>query len=129
MSLTNEQLQIFIHKIDALSPFTDKFRSLTASSTGELIKTGTGRLYRVNVINTAASIIYLKFYDKATVGLSTDTPFYTMSVPSGAGINVVNSFVVPDYFGGGLSVRCVTDVADSGTTNPATSPILEVRFI
>jgi hypothetical protein len=126
--LSAEQFSSLSNSISGLKPFLYRFRSLTTSTTGELINVGSTRLYRLNIVNTAASIIYVKLYDKATIPLSTDTPICTFAVASGVGINVVHNFVAPDIFSAGLGVRCVTGSADNDVASPATSPILEVRF-
>ena len=34
---------------------------------------------------------------------------------------------LPYYFGTAISVRCVTEAADNGTTEPATTPIIELE--
>lgn len=129
MPLTSEsEVRLLTEIRNILIKFLDKARIVNATTTGQLIKAGYGKIGRINIVNTAASIIYVKFYDKATAGASTDTPMLTLPLASGIGIGVTHSFVVPVSYGLGLSVRCVTGIADNDTTNAATSPIIEIEY-
>lgn len=126
--MLDQDLRTFITLIEGIVPRNgSKFRSLTSSDTGEVVKTGTGAIGRINIVNNVASIVYVKFYDKATAAASTDTPFLTIPVASGIGIGVTHSFVGTNGFTTGLSTRCVTGIADNDATSPATKPILEIE--
>ncbi len=127
LSVTTDAVLVHGGATTSATGAVTKFRSLTCSATGEVVKNGTGNLYRYNIINLDAGIVYLKFYDKATAATSADTPFYVASVPAGVGSRVSDEFTVPDNFANGLSVRCVTTLPDNGNTSP-TAPIVEIRF-
>jgi hypothetical protein len=100
-------------------------RDLTSSATGVILKANATRLGRVNIVNTSAAIIYVKFYDQATAPTSASTPIFVLQVAATGTVNY--SYIVPKYFSTGLSVRSVTGVADNDNTGAATSPIIELE--
>ena len=105
-----------------------KFRSTTQGNTGTSISTSPGNLYRFNIVNTDTGIIYVKFYDKASAATSADTPFLTITVPAGVGSAVAEDYIIPDNFLLGLSIRCVTGVADNANTAPTNKPLIAIRY-
>ena len=69
--------------------------ALATSNTSTSLKASAGNIYEIDVFNTAAYTVFLKFYNKAsapTVG--TDTPIWTIPIAAGTGYS--NSFA----FGG-----------------------------
>lgn len=105
-----------------------KFRSITCSNTGEVIKASAGNIFRFNIVNRDASSIVVKLYNKATAATSADTPVYTIVVPGGDKSGSADEFYLRNTFTTGMSVRCVTESADAGTTSPGTSPIVEIDY-
>lgn len=106
-----------------------KFRSITGSNTGEVIKASTGNYYKIRVVNRALTIIIIKIYDKATAATSADTPFITFTCAAGDGSSFGDEYIIPSNFANGLGFRCVTGTADNDTTSPTTSPIVEIAYL
>lgn len=92
------------------------FSVLSATATGTTTLTQQSRLYAVTVsAQHATTDFWVKLYDKATAATQSDTPVQRIFVNAQS--------TVPIFFGGnglkltnGLSIRCVTEAADSGTT-------------
>lgn len=105
-----------------------KFRSLTQSTTGQMVKSSSGNLYTINIINLVATVTYLKFYDKATAASNADTPIWTVAVPATVGASVTQIFNLPINFASGISIRVTSDSADNGNTPAGTLPILELEY-
>lgn len=102
-----------------------KFRSLTVSNTGEVVSTVRANLYSWNITNRHTAVIYVKFYNKATAASAADTPVMTIAIQP-ASTTIIRGFDLPESFSTGISVRAVTESADSGTTSPGTLPIVEL---
>jgi len=86
--------------------------------TGGLL--GEGQLVGLTITNGAATVSYVKVYDKATAAAETDTPIYG---PIAVTAKSTQIFGVPQGmipYTLGLSVRGVTEFADNGTTGAAT---------
>jgi len=112
------------------NPSIQNYRTITVNGTGAAIKAVAGSVYRVNIVNAAASILYVKLYDKATAPTASDTPVLTLAVSAAAvGATVTHSFIIPEVFTLGIGVRAVTGIADNDNTNPGTAPIIEVRYV
>lgn len=101
----------------------DVYRSLSVVATGVLIKAGVAKLHGYYIFNNAATVRYVKFYNKVsapTVG--TDVPVLTIGIPAGAGANV--------EFGGGvrfplgLGIGATTGVADADTAAPSANDVV-----
>ena len=91
--------------------------SSTASTNATSVKALGGKLYSILASNlTAASIRYLKFYDKAsapTVG--TDTPILTIPLPAAAcTVIALGSYGIT--FSTGIAYAITGAIADSDTT-------------
>lgn len=100
------------------------YRNEALSNTKLAVKVGAGNLFSVNLINVNATPVYVKFYDAliASVTVGTTIPILTLAIPAGDGTTpgiVVGELV--KYFATGLVIAAVTELADSGTTAPATA--------
>jgi hypothetical protein len=95
------------------------YRAITLAATGLIVKATAGTLFSIASHNLNAAVRYLKLYDKATAATETDTPKFTIPLPTGqlqpitfpAGVSFVN----------GIGIRCVTELADNGTTGATAS--------
>lgn len=96
--------------------------SSAANTNATSAKTSAGDIHCISGVNTSASVIYLKFYNKAsapTVG--TDVPALTIALPASAPFNInLNGH----YLGTGIAYGLTTDAADSGATAVASGDIL-----
>lgn len=96
---------------------------LTAlTNVAQNIKSSQASLYGFNIINTNASVVYVKFYDvaAASVTVGTTAVKHTIKLESNE-----SKFILLDtpirYFTTAISCACVTGVADSDTTAPGTA--------
>lgn len=112
------------------NPSIQNYRTTTVNGTGDVIKSVSGSVCRINIVNAAASILYVKLYDKSTTPTASDTPALTLAVSAAAvGATVTHSFIVPEVFTLGIGIRAVTGILDNDNTNPGTAPIIEVRYL
>ena len=97
-------------------------RSLALANTGVSVTATATRVFGWTVTNAAAAIRYLKLYNKATAASSSDTPVFTIGIPT---LQTVSFYPTGGVnFPLGLSVRCVTEAADNGTTGATTGDVL-----
>lgn len=103
------------------------YRNLDLDETGVVvsalpIKVATLFLYNAH----ATAIRYVKFYNKATAAISTDTPILTIPVAPGilGGEISVNLLHREFEFSTGLSLRCTTGVADNDTGAPGANEMI-----
>lgn len=91
------------------------FRVLSAVSTGTTTVTRPLTLYQLSMSDEHASTdFHVKLYNKATAATSSDTPVYTYFVNAQTARDI--AFPNGAAFSAGLSIRCVTEAADNGTT-------------
>lgn len=91
------------------------FRVLSATATGTTTATAAATLSSLQMSNQAASTDhYVKIYDKATAATQADTPVVTYFVNA----QTARDIALPKglKLTAGLSIRCVAEAADSGTT-------------
>ena len=93
----------------------------TASTNINVLKSSAGTLYALIVINTTATISYLKLYDKSTSPVvATDTPVQTYPVPGNvAGAGFVVPLQVGIAFVNGISWAMTGNGTDNDTANGA----------
>lgn len=107
-------------------------KTLSAASTNATsVKGSAGTLCSLTVINTTATLYYLKFYDKATAATcNSDTVLQTIPVPaslSGAGVAVP----VGPYgwaFPTGITFCLTGALADNDNTNAATGVAINYSY-
>lgn len=88
--------------------------SAAASVNATSAKASAGDLHMVNGYNAKASVVYIKFYNKATAPtVGTDVPVLTLACPPSAAFSFnLNGY----YFSTGIAYGLTTDAADAGTT-------------
>lgn len=80
-----------------------------------VVKAGAGRFYGYEIYNNAASVRFVKLFNKTTAPtLGTDIPWRTIAVPAGTGRAI--SIPQGTSFGVGLSFATTTLAADLDTT-------------
>jgi hypothetical protein len=102
-----------------------KYRNIDCGTTGAVIKAGPGQLHWYYISNSGAAKAYVKFYDKATAGTTSDTPVFTIEVPAASAANA-SAVIGFDgaQFDTGIGIRCSTAIADNDATAPATNQIV-----
>ncbi len=104
-----------------------------ATTNATSVKASAGQVYYVTAFNNSSTIIYLKFYDKAsapTVG--SDTPVRTLLIPhnngSGAGFVIPYNTGVP--FTSGIAFALTGGIADSDTAAvAANAAVVNISYI
>jgi len=105
-------------------------RILNANSTARVVKANPGEIWGLNILNLHSAAIFVKFYDiaAASVNPASSVPVQTFMIPANGAI-----FIEPDqgFLRGNtaLSIRAVTESGDTGTTAPATLPIIELKVL
>ena len=106
--------------------------TVTNITTNGVVPTGGYVLKGFNVINTANSTdVYIKFFNAAAsnVTLGTTAVHATLHVPANASIFLEgNTYNFIANFDTGMSVACVTGLADSSTTAPSTAVHFSCKY-
>lgn len=103
-------------------PEATVYRSLALTNTGVAVTAAATRVFGWTITNSAGAIRYVKLYNKATAATSSDTPVMTIGIPT---LQTVSFYPAGGInFPLGLSIRCVTEAADNGTTGATTGDIL-----
>lgn len=99
------------------------YRNIDLDETGQNIKGSTGQLYGYYFYNAAATVRYLKFYNKATAPtVGSDTPVLTLPLPPGAAGHV--EFTDGIAFSTGIGAGATTGVADNDTGAPSANDVV-----
>lgn len=86
-----------------------------ATTNATILKAAAGNLLEIDVFNTAAYPVYLKFYDKATAPVvGTDAPIWTIPIPTSEGYS--RSFPRGKGFATGIAFAITKLQADSDAT-------------
>lgn len=89
-----------------------------ASNNLTSVKASAGQLYDIDVFNTAAYDVFLKFYNKASAPVvASDTPVWT--VPVKAGMGYARTFPQGRAFSTGIAYAITKLQADTDATNVA----------
>lgn len=107
----------------ATQPTLTKYRNTALTSTKQSVQAAATALFRMSCINVNNYPVYLKFYDAlvANVTVGTTVPVLTVAVPM-QGYEVFNNTGFPiQRFAIAMVVAVVQELADSGTTTPATA--------
>lgn len=128
-SITPDTVIAYIKATSDTSGTTSLFRSLTVDSAAQAIKASSGNLYGWNIINLHTAPIYVKIYNKAaaSVNPASDTPVRTLLVAASGSVYMEPSCIQRSC-DAAMSIRCVTGSADSNTSAPATTPIIEIEY-
>lgn len=103
-------------------PEATVYRSTALASTGVSVTTSATRVLGWSLTNSSGAIRYVKLYNKATAASSSDTPVLTIGIPTLSTVSFYPSGGI--NFPLGLSARCVTEAADSGTTAATANDVL-----
>lgn len=98
------------------------YRNINLGSTGQIVKAYAGSVISMYISNTGAAPAYVKFYNKATAPISTDTPTHTLTLPAGSAVPW--SPLDGINFTTGISARATTGVADNDTTSPGSNEVI-----
>jgi hypothetical protein len=104
------------------APEATIYRSTALNSTGVSVTAAPTRVFGWSLTNSSAAIRYVKLYNKATAATQADTPIFTIGIPTLQTVSFYPSGGV--NFPLGLSARCVTEAADSGTTGATSGDVL-----
>lgn len=110
------------------------YRNWALTNTKQTVKAAPGNVYGLKIINPHTAPVYVKFYDAlvADVTVGVNTPKFVVPVPANDGTNNGVTWLAPDhpmmYFAVGITIACVTELADSGTTAPGTVNAAEIQY-
>ena len=110
------------------------YRNTALSNTAVQVKNSGGSVMGWNFINVNSVAVYVKFYNLASnVTVGTSPVLLTQAVPGGSasnpGINFLEAGLIPqEVFSTGISIACVTGLADNSTTAPTTPICASVRY-
>lgn len=107
------------------------FRNTAITNTAVAVKGLPGNVWGWNLINSNVTPVYLKIYNvaAASVTVGVTVPIMTLMIPgSGSVYQGPASTAQLNGAGSALSIACVTTVADSGSTAPATALHVELKY-
>ena len=106
-----------------------RFRSTAVAATAVAISGSPGNIFSVNAVNLTSLAAFIKLYNAAAanVTVGTTVPVNTLQIPASSSV-LVRGSDLPFNFDTAMSVAVVTGGADSSTTAPTTSPILEIEY-
>ena len=110
------------------------YRNTVLTNAAVQVKASGGSVMGWNFINVNPVTVYVKFYNLATgVTVGTSPILLTQAVPGGSasnpGINFLEAGLIPqEVFSTGISIACVTGLADNSTTAPTTPIHASVRY-
>ena len=108
-------------------PSTSRLVSAAASDNSTLVKNAAGRVYAIQGYNAAASVRYLKLYNKATAPtVGTDTPRKTLALPPLSAFAF--DFPVGLSFATGIGFGLVTGSADNSTAAVTAADIVGLNI-
>lgn len=99
------------------------YRNLNVQTTGSIIKAAKGQIFDLHICNQAASVRFVKLYDKATAPTSADTPLRTYSIPASTTVSLAVT-TAGIAFQSGISLRGTVLLADSDNTAPTANDIV-----
>lgn len=110
---------------------TTTFRNTAVSSTPIAVKTSSGRIYGLNIINLNATPIYLKIYNllvgSTVVGTSTPAKIYMVN--SNDKLFIASQLLAIANLTTAITIAVVTGIADSSSTAPTTAIHVEIDFV
>ena len=98
------------------------YRNLSLGVTGQVVAVGVVKLAGWQIANTSNAYRYIKFYDKSTAALATDTPVLTLALETLVSDSVLGPQGI--NFSAGLSVRATTGVADNDAGAPGSNDVV-----
>jgi len=101
--------------------------SSAATTNGTPVKASTGRLFKIYGLNNAASIRYLKLYNKAAPTVGADVPVITIPLRASAEFNI-DLGVYGHFFSTGISYAITGAVADNDATSIAAGDIVGMNI-
>lgn len=109
-----------------------KFRNTSLLSAAVAVKATSGVLSGWNIYNPNASVVFVKFYNKAqgTTVVGTDTPQKVLIVPpNGVLFQEVVYGSVQESFATALTIAAVTGIADNNSAAPASGLYVELHYV
>jgi hypothetical protein len=107
------------------------FRLLSAAATtnSNLVKNAAGRVFKIRGTNAKASVVYLKFYNKATAPtVGTDTPVYTFSLKA-SDVFDIDFGALGIGFATGIGIGITGASADADTTALVAADVVGLNIL
>lgn len=97
------------------------YRNINVGTTGAVVAANPACIYEYYFYNSGAAKAYVKLYNKATAGTSSDTPLRTYCIGAAQGANLYMDKGIE--FPLGISIRATTGVADNDTGAPGANEV------
>lgn len=105
-----------------------KLLSYLATTNANSLKASAGRLYKVRGYNAAATVKYLKLYNKASAPIvGTDTPVVTLPLKA-SDIFDIDLIPIGEYFSTGIAYAITTGAPDADTGALTANDIVGLMF-
>src|SRR5689334_7771910 len=88
-------------------------KNVAFGTAGLVVTAKAGRIYKVSVVNSAATRYFLQIHDKATAPVNTEVPVWEVNLPASAGVDL-------DFGLGGFYVALGFNIAISSTKGALT---------
>lgn len=106
---------------------TSRLVSAANSDNATVVKASAGRLFKIDGYNAAASVRWLKLYDKATAPSAADTPRRSIALPASSRFEL-NFTDLGLAFAAGIGFRLVTGSADADNTAVTAADVLGLNL-
>lgn len=106
-----------------------RFRSTSLTNAIQVVKSTTGNIYGINIINKSFEIVYVKLFDASVVTLGTSVPVETIAVAANS-VYRSNPTNIPFAFHNINSIKivAVTGIADTDVTAPTVPLLIEIKY-
>ena len=107
-------------------PGTTSVRTIVADTDAVAVSAAPANLVFINITNRHSAVVYCRFYNiaAASVNPASSTPILTLAVQPTATLTLH----LLKRFSTAISVRAVTGVAETDTTDPATLPVIDLEI-
>lgn len=104
-------------------------RKIDLSNTAFAVKASNGNLMGWNIINPNGSVVYVKFYDKAALGVNpaVDVPLLTLMIPANGTFYIAPNAIQQEFVTA-ISMRACTGLVDTDDTAPGTGIHINALF-
>lgn len=107
-----------------------RLASCAASNNATLVKASSGRVYKIQALNTSAAVKFIKFFNKATAPVpGTDTPIMIFALPPNNQLANIDLGDMGAQMGTGIGYCIVGAAADLDNTPVAAGDVVGVNIV
>jgi len=108
-------------RLDVAQPTSSAYTTSNLNDTGVVAYVFACKLNTLYIMNWAASVAFVRVYDKATAATGSDTPIMKFTLYNYQNASI--PFPCPVDFTNGISIRATTVVGDTDTTSPTSNAV------